>query len=208
MTLSVQFITMIAMIWTGVFFGVAFDTYNRLFQRRKRKKAIVFLNDILFWLLQGLLAFYILYVINQGEIRFYIFLALLCGFAAYQSLLKSGYLRLLEIMIATIVRVTQFVIKVIKLFIIRPLHTIALFLLSLILFTFKGLWALAKLLCHTLLLLIRAIFTPIRWIGLLLGKYLPQPITSFAKKLYNRCNSLIVRVKSTVQQWMKRMNKK
>jgi len=96
MSLSVQFYTMLAMIAMGSFFGGTLDTYNRFLQRRKRKRWVVFVHDVLFWLCQSLLLFYVLFLVNAGEVRFYIFIALLCGFAAYQALFKNGYLKLLE----------------------------------------------------------------------------------------------------------------
>ncbi|WP_371931952.1 spore cortex biosynthesis protein YabQ [Mesobacillus subterraneus] len=96
MTLSTQFLTMLAMIWMGTLFGASLDTHNRFLKRSKRKSWIVFINDILFWVFQGLSIFYVLFSVNMGELRFYIFLALLCGFAAYQSLFKNMYLKVLE----------------------------------------------------------------------------------------------------------------
>ncbi len=88
MTLSTQFLTMLSMIGMGSLFGAMLDTYQRFLKRPKRKSLIVFINDLFFWIIQALLIFYTLFQVNNGELRFYIFLALLCGFAAYQSLFK------------------------------------------------------------------------------------------------------------------------
>lgn len=122
MTLSVQFLTMLSMIGMGSLFGASLDTYQRFLKRPVRKSWVVFINDILFWLLQGLAIFYILFLVNEGELRFYIFLALLCGFAAYQALMKNIYLKLLEIVISTIISIYYFIVKVIRLLIIRPVQ--------------------------------------------------------------------------------------
>ena len=54
MTISVQFLTMLAMIGMGSFFGAAFDTYNRFLKRAGRKRWIVFCNDILFLAFAGI----------------------------------------------------------------------------------------------------------------------------------------------------------
>ena len=77
----------------GSLFGATLDTYNRFLNRNARKRWLVFLNDVLFWILQALFIFYILFSVNFGEVRFYIFIALLCGFAGYQALLKASVLR-------------------------------------------------------------------------------------------------------------------
>ncbi|MEH7523396.1 spore cortex biosynthesis protein YabQ, partial [Bacillus sp. JJ1503] len=120
MTLSTQFITMLAMIGMGSVFGAALDTYNRFLKRSNRKSWIVFINDILFWVVQGLAIFYILFIVNRGELRFYIFIALLCGFAAYQSLFKGLYVRLLEISISVIVAIYRFLLKLFHYMIYKP----------------------------------------------------------------------------------------
>ncbi|PAC34593.1 spore cortex biosynthesis protein YabQ [Caldifermentibacillus hisashii] len=73
MSLTVQFYTMLAMVGMGSYFGVALDTYSRLFNRSKRNVIVRGINDILFWIVQALITFYILYLVNNGEIRFYIF---------------------------------------------------------------------------------------------------------------------------------------
>ena len=70
------------------------DTYQRFLKRGHRNRWIVFINDILFWMIQGLIIFYVLFLVNHGELRFYLLLALICGFSAYQALMKRLYLGL------------------------------------------------------------------------------------------------------------------
>lgn len=196
------------MILIGIYFGMAFDTYHRLFQRDKRKEWLVFLNDILFWLFQGLLVFYVLYEINQGEIRFYIFLALLCGFSAYQSLLKRGYLRLLEVIISTVLTIYRFFIKMMRLFIFEPIRVLVLFLISFTVIVLKGLLTLVKLFYRTLLLIMKVIFLPIKWLGLLLQKMIPNYVTVSVAKIYNKFKSLGCRFKMIVSKWLQRNTRK
>src|SRR6516165_4054961 len=109
MTLSTQFLTMLSMVGMGSAFGAMFDTYQRFLNRPQRKYWIVFVNDVLFWILQAILIFYTLFLVNNGELRFYIFVALLCGFAAYQSLFKRIYLRFLEILIYSVITICRFI---------------------------------------------------------------------------------------------------
>jgi len=111
MSLTIQFYTMVAMIAMGSFIGASMDTYHRFFKRDQRKIWLAIINDVLFWILEALLLFYILFLVNKGEIRFYIFLALLCGYACYQSLLKGIYLHLLERLIIVVKKTYQFFVR-------------------------------------------------------------------------------------------------
>src|SRR3954469_917948 len=132
MTLSTQFLTMLVMIGMGAFFGAALDTYNRFLQRSKRKNWFTFINDVLFWVFQGLLIFYVLFHVNQGEWRFYIFIALICGFAAYQSLIKQLYLITLEKLIILVISLYNFFVRLFLLLIYKPLKALVTLITSII----------------------------------------------------------------------------
>ena len=121
MTLSTQFYTLIAMIGMGSYFGAALDTYQFFLKRPTRSRLIVFIHDLLFWVLQALLIFYVLFIVNQGEIRFYLFLALVCGFAAYQALLKKGYLWVLQTIIAFCRATIQLVKRICVILVVKPI---------------------------------------------------------------------------------------
>src|SRR3954462_2772160 len=112
MSLTTQFYTMLAMVGIGGWIGVALDTYGRFLKRPLRARWVVFINDFMFWIVQGLILFYLLLLVNEGELRIYIFLAVLCGYAAYQSLLKWIYLRILERLIQTSLSIYRLLIKV------------------------------------------------------------------------------------------------
>lgn len=198
MTLSTQFLTMIAMIGMGSYFGAAMDTYNRFLYRSKRKSWIVFCNDILFWLMQGLIIFYVLFLVNKGELRFYIFVALLCGFAVYQSLFKRGYLRLLEIVISMIISIYRFFLKVFHILIYKPIYSLVLMFISIIILIGKGFFILAKFIFNVLLFLVRTVFKPIKWIFSIIWGLFPSKVKKIVEKLYNKLAGYLRKKKNTI----------
>ena len=131
MTLTTQFYTLLAMIGMGSFYGAALDTYNRFLKRSERKRWIVFIHDVLFWVIQGLLIFYVLFLVNEGEFRFYLFLALLCGFSAYQSLFKKLYQSSLELFIKIVINIFKFCVKSFQILIILPINWVLLTIFNL-----------------------------------------------------------------------------
>lgn len=198
MIVSVQFLTMLAMIGMGSFFGAAFDTYNRFLKRAVRKRWIVFCNDILFWLLQALIIFYVLYRVNGGELRFYIFLALLCGFAAYQSLLRPGYLRLLEFLIKTVVAVCKFLAKVYLYFIYRPLYALVKMAISILLMLGNALLALLKGFYRFFSMLSKFVLKPFKWILRRIWNMFPKTFRRSATKFYRQYAGIMRRIKNTL----------
>lgn len=207
MTLTTQFITMLTMVGMGSVFGATLDTYSRFLNRTKRKRWIVFINDILFWIVQGLAIFYILFLVNRGELRFYIFIALLCGFAAYQSLFKNIYLRLLEVIISMVISIYRFLLKVLYYLIYKPVYSLVFFTISLLLLVCKGLFSLFKTILKAVLLITRVIFAPVKWLLYQLWNILPKRIKKIVEKLYNSMAGYFMHIKNYYNKLMNRWKK-
>ncbi|MEH6992203.1 spore cortex biosynthesis protein YabQ [Neobacillus drentensis] len=207
MTLSIQFLTMLSMIGMGALFGVMFDTYQRFLDRPNRKSWIVFFNDLLFWVIQALIIFYILFLVNNGELRFYIFVALLCGFAAYQSLFKGIYLRLLEFIIKTVIAIYRFMRRAFQLLIYKPVLGLIQLVISIIILLGRGLFSLVKFVLKILWVVLRVIWVPIEKIMLLLWKLLPKTIKKSVEKLYNKTAGIFMEIKNYLLKLMKKWKK-
>jgi spore cortex biosynthesis protein YabQ len=207
MTLSTQFLTMLSMIGMGSLFGVMFDTYQRFLDRPNRKSWIVFFNDLLFWVIQALIIFYILFLVNNGELRFYIFVALLCGFAAYQSLFKGVYLRLLEFMIKTAIAIYRFIRRAFQLLIYKPVVGLIQLVISIIILIGRGLFSLVKFVLKVLLFILKIFWVPVVKIILILWKLLPKSIKKYVEKLYNRTAGFFMEIKNYLLKLIKKFKK-
>ncbi|TCN17661.1 spore cortex biosynthesis protein YabQ [Mesobacillus foraminis] len=207
MTLSTQFLTMLAMIGMGSLFGASLDTYNRFLQRHKRKTWIIFINDILFWVYQGLSVFYVLFSVNQGELRFYIFIALLCGFAAYQSLIKRLYLKILDWVISLAVASYRLSVKIVFTLIYRPLRFLTMAIVSLLLLAGKGIWSLLKTILAILLWILRVAGKPFEMLLSYFWKLLPKKIKKTVERLYNRLAGFTDHLKNYTVKLIDRIKK-
>lgn len=176
MTLTVQFYTMAAMIGMGSFLGASLDTYNLFLRRRERKRWVVYINDFIFWLVQTFFIFYVLLLVNEGELRFYVFLALLCGFAAYQSILRKGYMKLLHILIKVTLFFIRFFNKLVMLFIITPIRGMSYFAVASFMSLFLFLWNTAKWTSQFLMKLCKILLAPLFWAIKLIVDRIPRPV--------------------------------
>ena len=202
MTLSTQFLTMLSMIGMGSLFGAMFDTYQRFLNRPKKKAWIVFINDLLFWIIQALIIFYTLFLVNNGELRFYIFIALVCGFAAYQSLFKGIYLRFLEMLIHSVIAIVKFFKKTFQILIYKPVVGLIQLVITIILVLGRGLLTLVKFVFKVLLLLLKIIFVPLKKIMLLFWKLLPKGIKKTVEKLYNKTAGNFMKIRNYINKWI------
>lgn len=183
MNLTVQFETMMAMIVMGFIFGALLDTYQRFLQRSTRPRWMTFISDMIFWCLYAGLLFYSLYRINYGEIRVYVFLAVLCGFAGYQALFKSIYLKVLEWVIVFFSKVFMLIKNTIYYLIILPVITLGQWMIKLLCLLGKGLMTLAKMCLHLLLFIGKVIFFPIHLIFKLLPLRIRNKLVGINKKI-------------------------
>lgn len=202
MTLTTQFATMLSMLGMGALFGVMLDTYQRLLQRSTAKHWLIFFNDLLFWVIQALLIFYILFLVNKGEIRFYIFVALLCGFAAYQALLKGIYLRILERIIQTFISVMNFMKNLLLLLVFKPIRGLLQLIIFLIIFLGRGLFTLVKLILKIILWIWKFILNFFRKLLLFFWKLLPKGIKKVVEKLYNKTTGNFMKIKNTFGRFL------
>lgn len=176
MTLSEQFATMISMAVMGLWIGGSLTTYHRFIHPDKRWRWIMIFTDIFFWIVQGLLAFLVLLYVNEGHIRFYMFIALLCGFAAYKALFEKIYQILLEKLINITVRTIDLIKKTVTVIIITPLIFLAKLLYQLV-------KMIGKVLLSILLFLLTILSFPLKWLYMLVfpKRFRQWLVTSFKR---------------------------
>ena len=210
MTLTTQFMTMASMIGMGALFGAMLDTYQRFLQRPKRKHWLVFINDLLFWIIQALVIFYVLFLVNKGDFRFYILLALICGFAAYQSLIKRIYLRLLEWLILFAVQTATIIRQAINLLVIKPVIGLFQLVMLTILFLGRGLFTLVKFIFKIVLFSIKFLSKPIGLILLTIWKVLPKRFKKNVETFYNKTAGFFLKLQNYIRKcinWWKKRKK-
>ncbi|MGE7782003.1 spore cortex biosynthesis protein YabQ [Peribacillus sp. NPDC097264] len=208
MTLTIQFYTLLAMIGMGSLFGAALDTYNHFLKRSERNNWIVFLHDFLFWIIQGLVIFYVLFLVNEGELRLYLFLALLCGFSAYQALFKDLYLRLLSFVISLVVKLFRFLTELVRLVLFEPIKWIIMTMFVFIMGIGKGVGTLLKGIGKVILFVLNIFWKPLKWIFLKMWNLFPVFVTKNGEKFYNKGKGILLKMKNsiseTIHKWRKR----
>lgn len=190
MTLHTQFVTMIAMIIGGIYIGFATETFRRVVYKWRESLIVRYGLEVLYWLGQTALIFYVLYRMNAGEIRLFFGLACLLGFSMYVVLCKSWYQHMLEIMINIVKTLTYWTVQCIHILIIQPI----IWLIRVVLVLLLGI---ARLLLRILYIL----FYPILF---LLKKYLPKKLLNNISKLPSICSTM----KDKLNGIWKRLGKK
>lgn len=74
---------------TGGIIGLLFDFFRILRKTIKTSDFITYLQDIIFWILSSIIIMYNIFTYNNGEIRLYLFLAILLGILFYLLLVSK-----------------------------------------------------------------------------------------------------------------------
>ncbi|MGL5634207.1 MAG: spore cortex biosynthesis protein YabQ [Sarcina sp.] len=91
--LEIQFNILIVSIIAGIFIGVLFDLY-RVIRGINHSNILVAIQDILFWILSGLIVFIFILVFNFGFLTTYVYLLISVGLILYFSVLSKKIFRL------------------------------------------------------------------------------------------------------------------
>ncbi|WP_347548138.1 spore cortex biosynthesis protein YabQ [Pseudalkalibacillus hwajinpoensis] len=196
MTLTVQFYTMIAMVAMGVWLGIAMDTYSRFLHPDRSKSLWLYANDLVFWLLQGLLIFYVLYLVNEGALRFYVFLALLCGYAAYRALFQQLYRNTLERIILIGITFIRFVRSLFTYLVYKPIQFILKLLFSLCMMV-------VSIGTTIFWFIIKLFWVPIKWMIMLLWKLIPHPL----QRVLIKTAGIADKIKNYIYHWFTQIRK-
>ena len=176
MTLSIQVLTMVSMIAGGFYLGIALDTFRRFGRHWKSNTLLVYFMEISFWLTQVFILYFILFQVNLGELRVYVFVACLLGYAAYQALAATLYKRLLERIIIITSRIYRMVYNLIKNLIIAPIRYLIKLLIASVIFLFNMIMLVFG-------FVLKCIYLPLKWLFKQMYRLLPKRFKLFLHKL-------------------------
>ncbi|WP_226585904.1 spore cortex biosynthesis protein YabQ [Halobacillus litoralis] len=196
MTLTTQFVTILSMIFGGICVGAFLDTFERFFHKRNKRSWLEIVYQLLFWLLQAAFLFYLLYLANYGELRVYVFVAIVCGFAAYRAMFQSLYLRTLEMWIRIGLGILRFLKKTIYYLLFLPSKSIIFLIISLLIGVYK-------ILLKGIIILFVVVFYPIRLVFILIWRLLPKNMKIYLRQLAG----FLDKMQNTMINWMKRFKK-
>ena len=113
-------------ILVGIVIGFLFDCFRILRKSFKTADWITYIQDIIFWILAGIIILFSIFKFNNGEIRSYIILGIFFGFLIYILTISR-----------IIVKYSVHIIQLLKRIISYPIHIIVNILRKFILNPFK-----------------------------------------------------------------------
>ena len=84
-----QAILFLIFILIGIIIGFLFDIFRVLRKTFNTPDIVTYIEDVIFWIIAGFIMLYAIFTFNNGEIRLYMFLAIVLGCIIYMLLLSK-----------------------------------------------------------------------------------------------------------------------
>lgn len=78
-----QIYTLLAFLITGICIGILFDIFRISRKTFKTPNFLIYIEDILFWILTGILILFTIFTFTTGEIRLYMIIIMISGSFIY-----------------------------------------------------------------------------------------------------------------------------
>lgn len=115
-----QLYSFVVFILVGFLIGLLFDMFRISRRTFKTSDIVTSIEDILFWLLTGLLIIFSLFKFNNGDIRVYIIIGIIAGVSIYILVFSK---LIINVLVKIITFIKEIISKIIKIFLL-PLNLI------------------------------------------------------------------------------------
>ncbi len=78
----------------GFIIGILFDSFRILRKTFKHKDYIIYIHDILFWIITAFLILYTTAIFNDGQLRLYMIIGVILGFGVYLYTLSKYFINI------------------------------------------------------------------------------------------------------------------
>lgn len=118
----------ICFVLVGIIIGIVFDLFRILRRTFKTKDLITYIEDIIFWIITGIIIIYSMYKFSDGELRFFMIIGIIIGTILYLVTVSEYVIKISVFIINILKKVLYFPIKIlfkfIRGFILRPVTII------------------------------------------------------------------------------------
>ena len=108
----------------GILIGILFDIFRVLRKSFKTNDITTYIEDILFWILTGILLLYSIFTFSNGEIRLYMFLGVFFGCLIYMLVISKYFIKINLKIVLFLKRIIETILKTIVIplkFIFKPI---------------------------------------------------------------------------------------
>lgn len=111
-------------IITGFIVGILFDIFRIMRKSFKTANWITYVQDILFWILTGLIVLFSIFQFNYGEVRSYVFFGIILGVILYMLTISKYFIKYSIFIISYLKNLISYPLNFIKKAMIKPIRLV------------------------------------------------------------------------------------
>ncbi|MFD2115461.1 spore cortex biosynthesis protein YabQ [Paenibacillus yanchengensis] len=206
MTLSVQWLTIAAMMSAGLGMGIVFDGYRIFSNALKFPRWWLPILDLMYWIAAAIVVFQLLYASNNGEVRAYVFVGLVIGIVVYHWLFHRMTVVLFHWIIQAGKAVLLFLKRLLHFIIVKPVY----FMYNVLKFVLGIGSAITIFIGNLVVQLMRPLWRLLMWLLRPLTRLLHKWLTPIWSRVSenSQLNKWMMNLKSIPARWMNWLRRK
>lgn len=112
----------------GILIGIIFDIFRILRKTFKTADIITYIQDVIFWIITGGLILLSIFIFNNGELRFYLFIGIFIGLVVYMLSLSKYFIKINVFIINLIKKIISKILQII----LKPVKILFIFIKKII----------------------------------------------------------------------------
>lgn len=113
-TIASQVYVFLGCIFGGLIVGLLFDVFRLSRRFFNTRDIITYIQDIIFWILVGIIVLLTIFYSNNGQIRGYVFLGIVLGTVFYFLVFSRLIMKILTYVIEFLIRLIGYIIKMVS----------------------------------------------------------------------------------------------
>ncbi|MBR5227797.1 MAG: spore cortex biosynthesis protein YabQ [Clostridia bacterium] len=109
MGLQKETITFLTFVLVGIIYGVIFDFFRALRKVKKRKDIVVCMQDIIYFIIVGIILIFAMYIHMKEKLRVYLLLSIILGIVIYVSIVGNKLVKLFTELMKTFNNIISFI---------------------------------------------------------------------------------------------------
>lgn len=105
----------------GIIIGIIFDLFRALRKCFKTNDIITYIEDIIFWIITGLIIIFSMYKYCNGQLRFFMIMGIIIGTTIYMITISRYLIKISVTIINIIKKIMSYPVKIAKKFVFRPI---------------------------------------------------------------------------------------
>ncbi len=198
MDLTAQYMTAILMSGAGAILGTIYDIYRTSLKEWRYLRPFSPLFDLLFWIFSLIFIFTLLLGVNDGDVRFVIFVLLFLGYIVYRFTLHRIIVASTRLTVRFILQILRFMLRVLYVIFVQPILVLYRGAIQILHLVDRMLYLMEPMIAKPVMLFSKFLWVSLKWLYRFVRKFL-LPVVLWWKELMHHLSN---KYQTILRKWL------